>query len=493
MLSRTRADVFFIGNSLKTNCLSLLLALTFYCFIVPGEFSVAHEYKITPESKLDPICKKAKAGDSIILADGIWKDVKFKFDRLPGTDADPIRILPQTTGGVTLTGKTDFRVSGTHVIISGLVFRDCHSVDDVFQLRSHEERPAENCRVTDCVFEETSDLQKSKEESRWLSIHGTNNRVDHCYFAGKKNKGTTLVVWVTQEPGRHQIDHNYFGARPELKENGGETIRVGTSDVSELVSATIVEDNFFHRCDGEAEVISNKSCENIYRRNMFEQCSGALTLRHGHRCTVDGNAFLGQGGNGTGGVRIIGQGHVVTNNYFEGLRGSSARASISWMNGIPNSPLDEYAPVRDALVAHNTFVDCKVTMEFGVGASKKQSVAPADSKILNNLFLPGKWPLFKFKVEPKDFQLEGNLLQSQSNDNRPVNFERRELKLRRADDGLMRPTRSSPLRVKVKSPVKTDIDGQPRSRTTMAGCDQPKGSQITWPSRKNCGPTWVQK
>ena len=477
---------------MKTNL--LVAALSFFCFIVTAQYSVAHEYRITPETELDPICKKAKSGDSIILADGVWKDISFKFDRLPGTQDDPIRIVPQTNGGVILTGETDFRVSGTHVIVSGFVFRDCHSVNDIFQFRSHEERLAKNCRVTDCVFEETPDLKKSSKESRWLSIYGTNNRVDHCYFAGKKNKGTTLVVWVTKEPGRHQIDHNHFGARPELRKNGGETIRVGTSDVSELVSATIVEDNYFHRCDGEAEVISNKSCENIYRRNMFEQCSGALTLRHGHRCTVDGNAFIGKKGNGTGGVRIIGQGHIVTNNYFEGLRGGSVRASISWMNGIPNSPLNKYAPVRGALVAHNTFVDCSVTMEFGVGAGKKQPLAPADSKIINNLFLPGKWPLFKVRVKPKDFQWEGNILQeNQSRDNQLAKIERREFKLKRGDDGLMRPTESSPLETETNAPVQTDIDGQPRGETTIAGCDEPDTELITWPSRKNCGPTWSVK
>ena len=475
---------------MNINLLASALALSF-CFIVSSEFSAADEYRITPDSKLDPICDKVKPGDSIVLTNGIWKDVKFKFDRLPGAQDNPIRIVPQTNGGVILTGKTDFRVSGTHVIVSGLVFRDCSGVDDVFQLRSHEERPAKNCRVTDCVFEETSKLKKSSQQSRWLSIYGTDNRVDHCYFAGKKNKGTTLVVWVTQQPGRHQIDHNHFGPRPELKKNGGETIRIGTSDVSELVSATVVQDNYFYRCDGEAEAISNKSCENIYRRNVFEECSGTLTLRHGHRCTVDGNAFLGNEENGTGGVRIIGQGHVVTNNYFEGLRGSSIRAAISWMNGIPNSPLNEYAPVRDALVAHNTFVDCKVTMEFGVGAGKKQSVAPADSKIINNLFLPGKWQLFKVRAKPTGFQWEGNLLQEDKpQEDQLVKLERREFKLDRADDGLIRPTESTPLHTGATSSVKTDIDGQARGETKIAGCDQPNTNLTTWPSRKNCGPTW---
>ena len=60
------------------------------------------------------------------------------------------------------------------------------------------------------------------------------------------------------------------------------------------VSRMIVEDNYYEHCDGEAEIISNKSCENIYRRNTFVECKGAL-MRHGNRCTAEGNWFFGHG------------------------------------------------------------------------------------------------------------------------------------------------------------------------------------------------------
>ena len=81
---------------------------------------------------------------------------------------------------------------------------------------------------------------------------------------------------------------------------------------------------------------------------------------------------------GTGGVRIIGQGHSVTNNYFEGLRGDAERAAICLMNGVPNGSLNSYAPVRQALIAQNTFIDCKVSIEFSVGSGRTQSAVPTD-------------------------------------------------------------------------------------------------------------------
>ncbi|MEM9368593.1 MAG: polysaccharide lyase 6 family protein, partial [Planctomycetota bacterium] len=261
--------------------------------------AMAAEHRIEPESNLQDFLGSVAPGDAIVLADGVWTDRRFRFDRLNGTPEAPIHIRAQTPGGVVLRGEVEFCLSGRHVTVSGLRFENPVSVSDVFQFRTHSDRHAHHCRITDCSFEQ-HEGERDASESRWVGVYGTSNRVDHCYFAGKRNRGTTLVVWVSDTVGNHRIDHNHFGPRPVLGKNGGETIRIGTSDVSEQNSRTVVEANHFQRCDGEAEIISNKSCENIYRHNLFDRCSGALTLRHGHRCLVDGNVFLGHAERGTG-------------------------------------------------------------------------------------------------------------------------------------------------------------------------------------------------
>lgn len=405
----------------------------------------ATDFLITPDTDLDSVLEEVSAGDSIVLRDGTWTDPKLRFESLSGTAAQPIHIRAQSPGEVVLTGKVEFRLSGTHVVVSGLAIRNASGVSDVFDLRTHSARHAHHCRITECSFEQTTGSKQDKE-SRWLNIYGTHNRIDHCYFAGKRNKGTTLIVWVAETVGHHRIDHNHFGPRPELGKNGGETIRIGTSDVSELNNRTIVEDNYFERCNGEGEIISNKSGENTYRRNVFERCEGTLTLRHGHRCLVDGNVFIGHTGKNTGGVRIIGRDHRVTNNYFEGLRGDAERAAVCFMNGIPDGPLNGYAPVRNALVSHNTFIDCKVSMEFGVSASMKISVNPADCKVTHNAFLPGKWELFRVEAEPRNFIWIGNKYQiGKTRGAALVDIERVDIKLIRGADGLLRPPGSKPL------------------------------------------------
>ena len=56
-----------------------------------------------------------------------------------------------------------------------------------------------------------------------------------------------------------------------------------------------VEHNLFEECDGEIEIISNKSGKNTFRHNTFRRSSGTLTLRHGNWAEVYGNYFLGEG------------------------------------------------------------------------------------------------------------------------------------------------------------------------------------------------------
>ena len=53
-------------------------------------------------------------------------------------------------------------------------------------------------------------------------------------------------------------------------------------------------------CNGEPEVISNKSSNNIYRKNYFEDCDGELVMRGGHDCVIDSNVIKG----GNSGIRV---------------------------------------------------------------------------------------------------------------------------------------------------------------------------------------------
>lgn len=478
-----------IFGNVKMKVAWLLMSLAAY-LLASSPCSEADEFKVSPDFDTRQLAKRLRAGDVVVFEAGVWRDVEIHFDSLPGTVDKPIVLRAKKSGETIFTGKSKFSFSGTHVIVNGFVFRDILGPSDVLQTRTHSKRHGHQCRVTNCQFLQSAGSPKG-DEVRWLSVYGTQNRIDHCAFQGKRSKGTSLVVWVEDQPNRHRIDHNFFGPRPRLGENGGETIRVGTSKVSENESHTIVEDNLFVECDGEAEIISNKSSGNIYRHNWFDRCGGALTLRHGHRCVVDSNVFMGGGKSGTGGVRIIGSEHRVTNNYFESLRGDAERAAISMMNGIPNSPLSGYARVRDALVAHNTLIDCKVSFELGIQGSSKQSEDPVDCKFVNNLIASGKWEIFRIRNAPVNSSWTGN---RQQTTRKGQEFWQAspgtQAKFSRGSDGLLHPSASEDLildakQIEIAALSETlirDIDGAPRTGTITCGCDVAGGSSYQWPA-----------
>ncbi len=338
-------------------------------------YHVTSAYEINNLPTLNP-------GDIIQMNNGTWTDQEIVF-KGNGTENNPIRLQPETPGQVILTGSSTLDISGEYLIVEDLQFLNGAVSGNLIEFRRGSAL-ANNCRLTNVTIKNYSPADINTD-SKWISLYGTYNRVDHCTISGKTNIGTTLVVWLDETPDYHQIDHNYFGYRPVLGMNGGETIRIGTSDWVEYESNTIVEYNLFEETDGEVEIISNKSVGNIYRYNTFYHCDGTLTLRHGSYCKVYGNYFIGDPDKKSGGVRIIGEGHEVYNNYFESLYGTSYRAAISMVNGIPDSPVSGYYQVKYAKVGFNTIVDCKQPIAIGAGKDSEKTLPPIESSVVNNL------------------------------------------------------------------------------------------------------------
>src|SRR5690606_15809019 len=111
-----------------------------------------------------------------------------------------------------------------------------------------------------------------QDTDTWVAIYGKNNRLDHNSLIDKRNSGVTLAVRMNTEASRendHVIEYNYFGPRQTLGSNGGETLRIGTSHYSREYSNTIVQYNWFDRTSGELEIVSSKSCGNVFRGNVF--------------------------------------------------------------------------------------------------------------------------------------------------------------------------------------------------------------------------------
>ncbi len=387
---------------------SLLLIAISCCASYGKDFPVATLNELTSALEL------AKPGDSLSLREGEWIDANIVFEAA-GSEIAPITLRAATPGKTLLTGASRLRIAGSHLIVEGLRFRDPDpSISDLIEFRKDSKRPSENCRLTNCSVEGTRSRLPT-QESRWIGLYGQGHRVDHCEFTGKSGKGATFVVWLDgQDIGKHQIDHNYFGPREQLGTNGGETIRIGDSKTSMRPAGCIVEYNLFESCNGEAECISNKSCGNIYRDNMFLKVSGTLTLRHGNGCLVERNVFLGEDAPGTGGIRIIGEDHVVRENYLEKLTGDDARSAITLMMGIPNSPANRYFQVQRVKIENNTIVACEHSILIGLSDDKLASLVPIETVFFGNQVFNPKHPLMEVRCALSGIEWRENSFHGES-------------------------------------------------------------------------------
>lgn len=337
-------------------------------------------------------------GKEIVLANGIWENVEIKFYG-KGTKEAPITLKAETPGSVFIVGASNLKIGGSYLEISGLHFKNGHTpLKNVIQFKISNDSIANHCKVTQCVIEEFTQPDRDVSD-HWIEFWGRNNELSNCYITGKSNFGPTVMVRLEGNENiytYHKIVNNHFGPRPRKGGPHGETLQIGDSETSMTPAYVNVSNNFFERCNGEVEIISSKSNFNEFRNNVFFESEGSLVLRHGNYAVIDGNVFIGNDNSEfIGGIRVINTGHWITNNYFYKLKGSTFRAPLAVMNGIPKSPQNRYNQVTDAVIAYNTYIDCKTPFHFSVGsnvsqsdvlpASEIRSARPVRTTVANNL------------------------------------------------------------------------------------------------------------
>ncbi len=391
---------------MKKSFILLFLTISLLSF---HENGFSQTFKVSSKQELQDAISKAEAGSEIIMKNGVWKDIQIKFYG-EGTKEKPIVLRAETSGKVTIEGVSNLSLGGEYLVVQDLYFKNGHTpTKNVIQFKINNDTIANYSRVTNCVIDEFT--QPNREVSdHWVEFWGRHNQLDHCNLIGKSNFGPTVRVFLKGNEhvnNYHQIVYNHFGPRPRKGGPHGETLQIGSSFTSMSPSYTNVSNNFFDRCNGEVEIISNKSNFNEYKNNVFFESEGSLVLRHGNYCTIDGNVFIGNDNSEfIGGIRVINTGHWITNNYFYNIKGDKFRSALAVMNGIPKSPLNRYNQVTDVVVAYNTYIDCKSPFQFGVGTNiDKKDVLPA-SEIRS--------------ARPERMILANNLVYNHEADNYPV-------------------------------------------------------------------------
>lgn len=453
----------------------------------------ANETLVSSNEELELAIKKAKAGDVIVLASKVWTDATIKF-YANGEAGNPIVLKAQEAGKVILSGNSRIIISGSYLTVDGLHFNNGTSLNKpVITLKRNNDEITKYCRVTNCAITNYNPPSRS-DKYNWVEVWGKNNRIDHNSFYGKTNQGPVLVVLLKgneeNNNNNHRIDNNYFGFRPALGSNGGETIRVGTSHVSMQSSRTIIEENLFEHCNGEVEIISNKTCDNIIRNNLFIESEGVLTLRHGNRCLVEGNVFFGNNKPHTGGIRVINEGHIIQNNLMIGLKGDGFRAPLVIMNGVPNGPANRYNQVKDVMIQNNTFINCS-SLELCEGSDQERSATPINTTLANNLFYSSlPVDLFTISDDISGISFSGNKIQGaievDQNGFDKVNFEWENLEMypipSLSSDSILQANKTT-------RPLRTDLTGVIRTKV-RAGAIVPGNKKMPVALSIKPGVTW---
>jgi poly(beta-D-mannuronate) lyase len=345
--------------------------------------SFATEFFVSSASEIHSAMNSAQPGDTLTMTAGTWTDQQIYFSG-NGVEGDSIMLRTEIPGHVILNGSSNIRINGTYLKVDGLRFIGGYNLNSAIEFTSG----SHHCRVTNTVVAEFNP-PNAATRYHWVEIKGSHHRLDHSLFKGMRHSGVTVLVSLSSSPyGFHRIDHNHFADKSEGNGNGYESLKLAAGAYSDLDGNISAEYNYFYRCDGEMEILSNKCHNNIYRYNTFVECMGTLTLRQGNNCIVEGNYFFGNGVPNTGGIRITHRGHKIINNYLQDLGGDGQRSAISLYAGMDNSDYvpDDGGHVRadSALVAHNTIVNCAEGIYSGAWDSDDLIILPPKDNIVAN-------------------------------------------------------------------------------------------------------------
>lgn len=360
--------------------------------------AIASTYEVNTEKQFKEILLKLVAGDEIIIKDGDYTD--WSIDIISkGTAKLPITIKAEHEGKVIFSGnanQTLFKLSGDYLTLKGIVFKNNTLIKSSALVVINN---ASYCQITKCSFiANTAKVQFTPLII--ISGNGVSNQVADCTFTSNINN-QDVQVKITKEssPLNTLIERNVFENKTKVSwknGNGGECVQVGQDPVllGSRISKTTVRFNRFIRCNSEPEVISNKSSENIYSNNYFEDNDGELVMRGGHDCLIDANTFKG----GSGGIRVNGSGHTIINNEI-----SNIKTAIRLMYGMAKGKTDIgfYIAASGCIIKNNKINQANIGIL--VGDSKDadwtgkfdttrypspvlQNIAPFDNKISENIF-----------------------------------------------------------------------------------------------------------
>jgi hypothetical protein len=325
-------------------------------------------FSVNSQTSFNNALTSAGANDTILWQSGTYSNIYMNVSK------SNLVIMAEVIGETVFIGSSSVSISGSHVTLMG------------FQYIGGDIGTSNVITTTGSYNFFTQINIKDYTSYKYLVINSQcqYDTVSYCNFEHRANYADQNILSVLVDatnPGYNTIKYcsfkNFIGnGIGSADDDGVEPIRIGVSYQGEFISRTTVEYCYFTQCNGDGEIISGKSRQNVYRYNTFENNpESELVLRHGDEGVVYGNFFL----NGMGGVRIReGQHHAVFNNYFSGL----TSRSINLQN-------DDSDPLDDIIIAYNTFIETDPILLGGSG-----SYDPTNVVFANNIFTQPTASLF---------------------------------------------------------------------------------------------------
>lgn len=472
-----------INKHLSTSILVITFAITI--------MTNAQVVYVQNDDQLKAAVTTVQPGDTIVVRNGSFDTDGSVTIKKNGTADKRIVIMAESLLGTEFINESyfDFRKC-SYITLSGFIFSSTDVTAVKLQASNH-------IRITNNIFR-----IKETESTKWVYIGGIwddaytyshDNRIDHNIFENKTQPGNFLTIDGSSEPTyqvsqRDTIDHNHFRNNNPRAVNEKESIRIGWSEISMSSGFTVVENNLFEDCNGDPEIISVKTCDNIIRNNTFRGSRGTLSLRHGNRTSVYGNFFFGDGVEGTGGIRLYGDDHKIYNNYFEGLTGTTWDAPITLTNGDYDGGTNysKHFRINRAEIVFNTLVANVNGIEIGYTNNGNYSKPPRDVFIENNLVTSSENDLVKIISTPINFTWERNIFYPSGTNEVGIELPDSQISvvdpLLEIEDWLWKLRSESPAIDGANQKydlINIDIDGQSRTALYDIGADEFSFDNIT--------------
>ncbi len=435
-------------------------------------FASAATINVNSISTLQSAINGANAGDLIIMANGTYTTSAAITVNRAGAAGNTIVITTQSIGGVTIqgTGGFSFTSPAAYVEVEGFRFLHANAIN--IPSGTHHIRLTRN--FIDLNIAAGADVS-------YINISGDDVEIDRNELANKNTLGEMLDIAGSgsQVARRLWVHHNYFHDFVSPGGNGAETIRWGLSGLSLSTGDGLCEYNLFVRCNGENEMISNKSSGNTYRYNTVLDCPGGeISQRHGDNCLYYGNYMRN-----TAGIRVYGDNHQIFSNYLEGNT-----IGINMGNGdgdVHNGdPLTSHDRPDNNVVTFNTLIDNVTHYQMG---GRTGGLGATNTTFANNILQGGTTAVSISTSAPYTNPVwSGNILWNVTNGggSMPASGYSTVNPLLAADaNGVFHIQSGSPAidtATGTYTAVTFDMDGQPRPSTGKdKGADEISGAAVT--------------